>query len=471
MRKMPAPMSSHPDLFPALGDLTAAENRLTQALDRARARQPDRAVAPSVPSADWRAELAQFSFDTSQALSDVTDWTMAALEDGIVQMTHPGYLGLFNPSPAFPSECADRIAGVYNPQMGVWSHAPNAVEIELHVLAQVARRAGYGDDAGGHFTSGGSEANTAAVLCALTAINPQFSEEGARCFSGQPTLYASRESHLAWLKIAHATGIGRDAVRLVGTDGAGRMSAEALKGMIDADLEAGCVPVTVLATAGTTNAGMVDPLLECRRIADDYGLWLHIDAAWGGALIASDARRDALAGIETADSITIDAHKWFATTMGAGMFLTRHPDIPADVFRVSASYMPESEAANDFYLNSAQWSRRFVGLRLFMSLAVAGWRGYGDHVEHAIGLIERLASGLEAAGWRTENASPMAVGCFSPPGGQDAVQAAVDAVQASGRFWVSKAIFEDRPVLRACVTNGRTTIAEIDALVEFLRGL
>src|SRR4029077_3096023 len=142
----------------------------------------------------------------------------------------------------------------------------------------------------------------------------------SRAFAGAPAFYVSRESHLAWFKIAHQAGIGRDAVRLVATAGSGRLDPQALVQMIEADRAAGMAPVMVAATAGTTNAGVIDPLAPCADIARRFGIWFHADAAWGGALIASDRFRSRLAGIERADSVTIDAHKWFATTMGCGMF-------------------------------------------------------------------------------------------------------------------------------------------------------
>jgi glutamate/tyrosine decarboxylase-like PLP-dependent enzyme len=185
-------------------------------------------------------------------------------------------------------------------------------------------------------------------------------------------------------------------------------------------------------------------------------------------LIASDNRGDTLKGIERADSLTIDAHKWFATTMGAGIFLTSRPEIPSQAFRISASYMPESEASKDFYVNSTQWSRRFVGLRMFLALGAAGWSGYGDHVDRSIRLTNRLAERLIQAGWTQANASPMGVCCMTPPAGHEAVQAYVDVVRADGRYWLSKAIFEGQPVLRACVTNGRTTEDVIDGLADLL---
>ncbi|WP_171237060.1 pyridoxal-dependent decarboxylase [Ruegeria sp. HKCCA6837] len=458
-------------LFPGFDELVAAENALTAKLDIVRRNFSSRKANAEEPSTEWLSELGRKRFDEAEDLEPLMDWVMDALDTGGVQMTHPGYLGLFNPAPTFASECADRIASAFNHQICVYSHAPAAVEIEQHVINEMARRAGLPAGSGGHFTSGGAEANSAAVLCALQAKCPEYSDEGVGVFNGQPTVYVSKESHLAWLKMAHSAGIGRSAVRLIATDGKGQMSVAALEASIAADLEAGCVPVLVVATAGTTNAGMVDPLNPSADLAERYGMWFHVDAAWGGALIASNDRRSALEGIERAHSITIDAHKWFATTMGAGMFLTSRPDIPAQVFRVTASYMPESDASRDFYLNSTQWSRRFVGLRLFLALGAAGWGGYGDHVERSIDLTDRLTNRLKEGGWIHANSSAMGVSCMVPPEGHDAVQRYVDAIHEDGRYWISKAVYEGKPVLRACVTNGRTDENVIDGLADLLLDL
>ncbi|MCY3598407.1 MAG: aminotransferase class V-fold PLP-dependent enzyme, partial [Gemmatimonadetes bacterium] len=309
-----------------------------------------------------------------------------------------------------------------------------------------------------------------ATLCALQAGCPAYGDDGVYALARPPRVYVSEESHLAWLKIAHAGGIGRNAVRLIQTDGRGRMDPDALAEAIETDSRNGRMPVMIAATAGTTNAGMVDPLTRCGELAREHGMWFHVDAAWGGALIASDTG-GALKGIERADSITIDAHKWFATTMGAGMFLTSRPDVAAQVFRVDASYMPRSDRAKDFFVNSIQWSRRFVGLRLFLALAAAGWTGYAGHVERARRLADRLSRRLQHDGWSLANDSPMAVVCLVPPEGHEAVRAYVDAVRRDGRFWVSTTVFEGRTVLRACITNGRTSERDIDTLVDTLRAV
>jgi glutamate/tyrosine decarboxylase-like PLP-dependent enzyme len=462
------PIVTGSPLFPRASERQDWEDRLTQALLAAGARVAEGRVTPDFDRAKFASELAGFDFAASLPLDTLLRWTIAQLEHGVTHMTHPRYFGLFNPAPTFPAQCADRIAAAFNPQLATATTSPVAIAIEAHVIAQVARRAGLPADTAGHFTSGGAEANFTALVCALTAANDGFAAKGARVFAGQPVFYISKESHLAWFKIAHQAGIGRDAVRLVATDGSGRLDPAALTVMIAADRAVGHVPVMIVATAGTTNAGMIDPLAECAEIARVHGLWFHIDAAWAGALIASDKHRAALAGIEQAQSLTIDAHKWFAVTMGCGMFLTRDPAVLASAFQVTTSYMPSHNAGRDPYLTSVQWSRRFVGLRLFLSLAAAGWEGYAQHIEHAIELTALLGTKLEARGWRVINASPAAVLCVEPPPGSASVQEIVGRVLASGQAWISATVFEGRDVIRACVTHGETSPGDIDVLVAAL---
>jgi glutamate/tyrosine decarboxylase-like PLP-dependent enzyme len=469
MRNRCESSASASTLYPTREDRERSDDVLTRRLARAHERVVAGAVTPTLDLATLKGELEGFDFRTPRPLDELLAWTIAQLEHGIVHATHPRYFGLFNPAPTFPAQCADRIAAVFNPQLATSTTSPAAVAIEAHVIRSVAERAGLPPEAAGHFTTGGAEANYTALICALTRSHPEFATKGARAFEGPPVFYISRESHLAWLKIAHQAGIGRSAARLVATDGSGRMDPDALADAMHADLAQGCTPVMIAATAGTTNAGMIDPLVACARIARAYGLWYHVDAAWGGAVIASDRLRCLLAGIEQADSVTIDAHKWFATTMGCGMFITRHPALLSSAFQVSTSYMPSNVPNLDPYVTSVQWSRRFLGLRLFLSLATVGWAGYGWHVERSVELIALLKEKLAAREWSVANASSLAVLCIRPPPGGGDVRSIVGRVLASGRAWVSAANFEGREVIRACVVNEETTPDDITELVHALQ--
>jgi glutamate/tyrosine decarboxylase-like PLP-dependent enzyme len=455
-------------LFPSQADRARLDDYLTRELLRANERVARGSVVPTIDMSALRAQLRDFDFQTPRELEKLLPWTIAQLEHGVVHMTNPRYFGLFNPAPSFPALCGDRLTGAFNPQLATATTSPAAVEIELHVIRAVAHRIGLPAASTGHFTSGGSEANYTAVLCALTRANDSFASDGARAFSGRPVFYISRESHLAWVKIGHQAGIGRSAVRQVPTDGSGRMDPDALAGMLDEDTARGCIPVAIVATAGTTNAGMIDPLGRCAELARELGLWLHVDAAWGGAVMASEQLRHLLDGIERADSVTIDAHKWFATTMGCGMFITRDPRILSSTFQVSTGFMPSNTASVDPYVTTAQWSRRFLGVRLFLSLAAAGWSGYAQHVERSVELIARLRALLAERGWQIANNSSLAVLCVQPPPGTVDPRTIASRVLASGRAWVAVAKYEGRDVIRVCLTHGEATTDDIRELAAAL---
>jgi glutamate/tyrosine decarboxylase-like PLP-dependent enzyme len=455
-------------LFPDAEERRRVDALLSHELQDALRRAQAGPVTPTIDMDQFRAELDAYDFDRPRPLDAVLQWSIERLQHGIVQMANPRYFGLFNPGAAFPAQCADRIASLFNPQLASSASSPVPVALERHLIRAFAGRAGMRGATAGHFATGGSEANATALICALTAAHPRFAEDGARAFAGRPTFYTSRDCHIAWLKIAHQCGVGRSALRLVETDGCGRMDAGALARAITADRESGAVPVMLVATAGTTGGGMIDPLPACADLAAREHLWFHVDAAWGGAALASDRLRGLLAGIERADSITIDAHKWLATTMGCAMFITARGELLSQAFHASTNFMPSNLAGVDPYLNSVQWSRRFLGLRVFLALGSAGWRGLGAHVERSVEVIERIRDLLVARGWSVANHSALAVLNVIPPAALGDVRSLVARVVASGRAWVAPTLFEGREVVRICATNGETTQADIDALVATL---
>jgi glutamate/tyrosine decarboxylase-like PLP-dependent enzyme len=455
-------------LFPPAAERNRIDEWLTGALQRALLQIQAGPVTPTLDMAAFRAELQTFDFESPKPLEELLRWTIDRMEHGIVQMANPRYFGLFNPGPNFPAQCADRISSLFNPQLASSASSPVPVELERYLIGAIAGRAGIASGATGHFATGGSEANYTSLISALTGAHPGFASDGVRAFAGPVKFYTSRDCHIAWLKVAHQAGVGRGALRLVDTDGRGRMDPNALMRAIAEDRAGGAVPVMVVATAGTTGAGMIDPLHACADIAQRERLWYHIDAAWGGAALASNRLRPALAGLERADSITIDAHKWFATTMGCAVFITRHGHLLSEAFHASTSFMPSNVSGVDPYLNSVQWSRRFLGLRLFLALAAAGWEGLGAHVDRSALVIERIKERLLDRGWTIANESVLAVLDAVPPAELGDVRALVRRVVASGRAWVAPTTFEGRDVVRICATNGETTLEDVNALIAAL---
>ena len=458
-------------LFPPRDSRERLDDLLTRSLAEVAERVARGPVMPDMDAANFRRELTAYDFEQPQRLEAVMEWVIEQMEHGTVHMTNPRYFGLFNPAPTFPAQCADRIAGCFNPQLASSGSSPAPVAIEAHVINAIARRAGLPAESGGHFTTSGSEANYTALICALTRANPCFANEGVRAFSGAVAMYTSEECQPAWHKIAHQAGVGRQALKLVPTDASGVMDVEVLEEMVRDDRRAGEVPVLISTTAGTTGAGMVDPLEPCARIAAQHGLWYHVDAAWGGAAICSDRLRGELAGMELADSVTIDAHKWFATTMGCGMFITRHAEVLHEAFGVGADFMPSTASSIDPYLNTVQWSRRFMGLRLFLALASAGWAGYGAHVERAVDVIARIKAMLVDLGWQAVNDSKLAVLCVVPPPGSAPVREIVRRLLETSRAWVAAKTFQGRDVIRICATHGEVRQADVEELVAALEAV
>ena len=243
-----------------------------------------------------------------------------------VQVTHPRYFGLFNPSVTLASVIADTLVAMYNPQLANWRTSPAANEMERHTLGWLADKFGLPGEAIATFTSGGTEANLSAVVVALTRAFPDYGEHGLRHLNGVPSIYLTEETHHSFSKIAHMTGLGRRALRPVVTDRDLKMNLGELRRRVAEDRQNGFLPFMVVGTGGTTAAGVIDPLPELGHFCREEGLWFHVDAAWGGSAILSPKLRHHLAGIEAADSITCDAHKWLSVSMGCGMFFCRHPE-------------------------------------------------------------------------------------------------------------------------------------------------
>ena len=435
-------------------------------------------VTPELDPAKVRAYLAAADFERPCEPGRALEFVRDGLWRFQTHVAHPNYYGLFNPAPATMGIAADALVAAFNPQLAAWSHSPFAIEVEQHLIRALGARFGY--DAGstdGVFCSGGAEANHTALLTALAWACPEYLEQGARALPRPPVFYVSSESHHSLLKAARMSGLGMAAAREVPTDDRLQMDVAALRAAIERDRRAGLAPFMVTATAGTTGAGVVDPIAAVARVAAEEKLWFHVDAAWGGAAALSPKLRPVLEGIERADSIIFDAHKWLSVPMGAGIYLTRHRGILERTFAIVTDYMPREAAGLDVvdpHKRSIQWSRRFIGLKVFLSLLVAGWEGYAAAIEHQAAMGDLLREKLRASGWEPVNDTPLPVVCFV-----DATRATGRAaayldgiarhVVLSGKAWISTVrLRRTAPALRACITNYRTGPEDLDSLVRAL---
>ena len=424
-------------------------------------------IVPRVTPEEIRNYLtSRYDFKKAVALDELVADVRHMLHAWQVQVTHPRYFGLFNPSVTLASIVADTLVAAYNPQLATWRTSPAPNEIERHTLAWLAAKFGFPGNASASFTSGGAEANLSAVIVALTRAFPEYGDGGLRGLAAAPTIYVTGETHHSFSKVTHMTGLGRRALRKVATDHQLKMDLGDLARQVAEDRKNGLAPFMVVGTAGTTGAGVIDPLPELGAFCQAQGLWFHVDAAWGGAAIISPKLKGHLGGIEAADSITCDAHKWFSVPMGAGMFFCRRPEVVAEAFRAETSYMPGRTAGPvaDPYTSSVQWSRRFIGLKLFLALAERGEAGYVQMIEHQTHMGEVLRESLKGAGWRIVNTTPLPLVCFTRDGLDTAKF--LTALHQQQIAWMSEVRLGDgAPVLRACITSFRTTESDIERVV------
>jgi aromatic-L-amino-acid/L-tryptophan decarboxylase len=414
----------------------------------------------------------RFDFVAPIPLPDLTRQVAGLLREYAVHVTHPRYFGLFNPSVSTASMVADALVAAYNPQLATWSHSPAANEIERAALRYFARALGFDVDASSaNFTSGGLEANLSAIVVALAHRFPEYERSGVAGLKTRPVIYVTSESHHSFVKICRIAGLGTDALTEVQTAADFRMDTRALRAIIERDASARRCPFLIVGTAGTTGGGTVDPLAELADIAAAAKVWLHVDAAWGGAAVLVPRLRPALRGIERADSVTWDAHKWLSVPMGAGMFFCRHPEAVRRAFEVSTTYMPSitGPETNDQYRTTLQWSRRAVGLKVFMSLAERGGTRFAEQIDHQARMGEALRKKLIAAGWIVANETLLPlVGATHADirAGRCTTDDIARSVQGRGRAWVSDVVLGRREkVVRACITSFRTDEDDLDVLV------
>ncbi len=432
-------------------------------------------VTPYIEPEKVRSYVAHVNLEAGMDPFRAIDHVIEGLTHLAVHTPHPSYFGLFNPRPGFASILADLITATFNPQMAAWSHNPFANEVELLLIKEMASKLGYPHEhADGIFCSGGAEGNLTAIHCALSDTFPSFTSEGAQSIKGKPVIYCSKESHHSIERAARVSGIGKNAIRLVNTNSDLSMDIIELEGKIRKDLRDGLVPVMVVATAGTTGTGSIDPVVGVAEVCQNYSLWMHADAAFGGAAIISPLSRPWLKGLEKSDSIIVDVHKWMAVPMGASMLLTRRKNVLLETFSIMADYMPDEKAGNSFvdpYNHSIQWSRRFIGLKLYMSLLLHGWQGYERLIEHHLEMGNYLKEQLVARGWRIWVDTPLPVVCFSDnedPSNEHLTRQIYQKVLESRRTWVSLYRVNGIPTIRACITNYATGRHDIDAFLELL---
>jgi glutamate/tyrosine decarboxylase-like PLP-dependent enzyme len=384
---------------------------------------------------------------------------------------HPGFLAYVSSCPTFPAVLGDWLAAGYNFFAGVWPVAAGPNEIEMVVLEWIRSWVGLPEGASGLLTTGGSAANMTAVV----AARHRAVESGSEI--SKLTVYTTAQANSSVVLAAWVAGIRRENVRTVEMDSLFRMRADSLSAMIDADAKNGLTPFLVVASAGTTNTGSVDPIEEISRVCRDKSLWLHIDAAYAGFAVLTEEGRSMLGRLDLADSITLDPHKWLFVPFECGCLMLRDPSQLSDAFRIMPEYLKDvepGEAEVNFADRGVQLTRYSRALKIWISINYFGTRAIAIEIEKAMDRA-RLLESLVAQADEFESLCPAQFGIFCfrarpasvSDGDLDDLNERINArVVAGGRFLISSTRLDGKFSLRMCTLGFRTTDYDIRALFD-----
>ncbi len=422
--------------------------------------------------ADLTGQLPEFGEDAAKVLEDVC-------AEMITQGFHvpsANYFGLMNPTPAYMAVLAEMLVAALNPQLASLARSQLASRIERETVRWIGERVGWDRPFDGTFTSGGNEANFSALAMALATHFPQSVEDGLAAIAAKPVLYTSAEAHHSLDKSAGLLGLGRKALRRIPVTANIQLDARLLEDQITQDKAVGFSPFCVVATAGTTNSGAIDDLTALAEICRRHQLWLHVDGAYGAAAIFSDQHRNLVRGIELADSITIDPHKWLAMPFAAGVVLTSHPQALKQAFATSTPYMPRKSGSTpplDNFQVSSQWSRRMNSLKLWLTLRVHGRQAYEELIDRQLKLAAFFANWVrssEVFDLAAPQVLPIVNFRVKLPGASDeerraAHDAIVHEVTRDGSRWTSTTLVNGQSVIRMMVISYLTAHRHLEELM------
>lgn len=378
----------------------------------------------------------------------------------------PGYLAYIPGGGLFTAALAEFIAQGVNRYAGLWGPSPAVVQLEENVARWLCDLFDLPAGSQGILTSGGSMANFSAVVTARHAkLGPDFLDG---------TYYVSAQTHASVTKAASLAGFSERNLRIVPTDRELRLDPEALENLIEADRRAGLRPFLVVASAGTTNTGAIDPINDVADIAAQHELWLHVDGAYGGFFQLTERGRARFDGITRADSITLDPHKGMFLPYGTGALVVRDGTALRDAHFEGAAYLqdlaPEGELPN-YSEYSLELSRDWRGLRVWMPLVLHGVGAFREALDEKLDLTLRLRDALAedpllALPWDPQ----LTVVAFRlAEGDQEANTRLLHRINESKRVFLSSTLVQDRYWIRACIVSHRTHADRIDECIEIVR--
>ena len=386
---------------------------------------------------------------------------------------HPAYFAFIPSFTTWPAALAELMAAAANPYCGAWMEAAAATQIELEVVGWFRTWLGMPDSTAGLLVTGGSAANLTALLVA---------REAAGGPSGDSVVYVSDQAHSSLARTARAMGLRPQQVRVLPTDDRWRLVPETVAAAVRADRAAGRIPFALCASAGSTNTGAVDPLGDLASTCAAEGLWLHVDAAYGGFAALAPKGRAALAGIERADSVTLDPHKWLFQPMECGSVLIRDGARLERTFAIHPDYLDNADARDEGEVNFAdrglQLSRGFRALKVWMSVQTFGLAAFRAAVQRGLELAEYAESLVRGRAELTLMApATLGIVCFRrewPGAGEAETErlglALVDELERSGTGLVSTTRLAGRHAIRLCVLNPTSSEEDVRRVIEHFAG-
>jgi aromatic-L-amino-acid decarboxylase len=400
---------------------------------------------------------------------------------------HPRFYGWVNSPPTPVGIFAEALAAAMNPSCAGGNHA--AVYVEHCVLNWFREILGFPPESMGLLLSGGSMANlTALAVARHVKAGTDVRAEGLQSIEKPIVLYMGEEGHGCIRKAAELMGIGSRYIRTIPSDENSRMSVRDLEAAIKADLDGGYRPIAVAASAGAVNHGAIDPLADIADVCERYGLWFHVDGAYGAPAILTDQYRPQLEALSRADSVALDPHKWLYIPVEAGLVMVRDGAAMRDTFSLVPPYLRTDGSPTGvggppwFSEYGFQQTRGFRALKVWMALKHHGIDGYKQSIERDISLAQRLAALIEGAD-DMEMLAPqsLSIVCFryAPPalrGDNERLntlnKALLERIQLGGQAFVSSTVLAgDRFALRACIVNPRAGVEDMDFLVELVRSV
>lgn len=479
-RKAPVEMS--PEEFQAAG------HRLVDQITAFLASLPQRSVTPGKSPAEIRQALGENALpELGVPAEGLLTETAELLFENSAFNGHPRFMAYITSSATPIGALADLLAAAVNPNVGGWQLSPMASEIEAQTVRWIAELIGYPAGCGGLLVSGGNTANFGGFLAARKAkakwdIRAQGMRDPA---ANQLTAYVSKDTHTWVQKAADLFGLGTEAIRWIPTDDSQRLDTGALRRQINDDFAAGHQPFLIVGTAGTTATGAVDPLVEIAAICREFDLWFHVDGAYGAFAAALPDASEDLRAISQADSVALDPHKWLYSPLEAGCTLVRDPQSLVDAFTYRPDYYHFDDDPNgagiDYYAYGLQNSRGFRALKVWLGLRQAGREGTVRMIQQDIELMRVLYQLCESHPELQAFTHNLSITTFRYVPGDllpgtvevdaylnDLNTEILDRMEKDGQAYISNAILDGAFLLRACVVNFRTTLADIEALSQIV---